>query len=274
MNITTGEELLRVIQMPFKKIVIYGAGYVAKLFYKSLLEGQCEKNVICFAATKGESYLIEGLPVVGIDEIAYDEEMVICVAVHESIKEELINCLEAKGFFNYVWIYPFLYEIMLGSPLACDVRVALKQIWDANKKNYAIAARYLAIEHYFGKNNYGYDIYKKCISLFSSESTAKRRLDRFIDLIQNWEKNGYNESKASSLLEDCMCVDGVHRIALAIYFNQRYVICNIYSNSKTCNEVHEKGVVLSPQNAVELGLDESIIRLLEDTNKRIEERYL
>ena len=53
--------------------------------------------------------------------------------------------------------------------------------------------RYLAIEQYYGKNNYGYELYNKMQTarLKKKESSA---LNQFIQLLKSIEELGYSES--------------------------------------------------------------------------------
>lgn len=255
------------------KVVIYGANYVAIRFYRALKEQHLDKNVSCFVITSGEVQVVEGLAVQSIDKLEENSETLICIAVHEALKDEIIETLKEKGFHKYIWIYPFLYEMMLGEPIARNKRILLKNIWNINKDDYRMAARYLAIDQYFEKNNYGYQVYKKCMNLFNNEKTSEKRLQRFIKLIQNWENIGYDERQSVSLMEDYRYIDGAHRIALASYFKQEYIMCDIYPSSKSLSDVHGAGAVLSKEIAVELGVDEETIAILEETNIRIEEQY-
>lgn len=270
MDIKTVSDLEIVLKQ--NKFVIYGAGYVAVRFYKSLKVG-LKDNLDCFVTTNGNEPSIEGIPVIAIETLKKKSNIWVCIAVHESIKNDIISNLKNKGFYNYVWIYPFLYELILGEPIERNVKVPLKKIWTSNSNNYAMAIRYLAIEQYLGKRDNGYRIYKRCFSLFSSEKTSEKRLQQFIRLIENWEANGYDESKCSFIMEDYTYIDGAHRIAVASYFNYGYVMCDIYPMTKNLNEIHDAGAVLSKDNAKELGLDLEIIGLLEEINQRIEEQY-
>jgi hypothetical protein len=255
------------------KIAIYGAGYVATRFYQSLKEHELDGNVFSFVTTTGSEFDIDGKSVVAIEQLEVDERMIVCVAVHESIKDDIIVGLMEKGIDRYVWIYPFLYSLMLGTPMYRNVNVPISQIWNAVRDDYSIAIRYLVIDNYYGRNLNGYEIYIKFLSLFINEKTADKRLNQFIRLIKGWEQNGYDTSKCSSIFEDYKILDGMHRIAVASYFNQEFIMCNIYPMTKNISEIHSKAAVFTKQSALDAGFGPEVISLLNEANQRIEEQY-
>lgn len=271
MKINNTIELIDILSA--HKIAIYGAGYVATRFYQSLKEYGLDGNVFLFVTTAGGELDVDGLPVMAIEQLEANERMIICVAVHESIKDDIIDNLVEKGFNKYIWIYPFLYDLMLGTPIYRNVKVPVSKIWNAVRDDYSMAIRYFAIDHYYGKNLNGYEIYKKFLSLFINEKTAERRLEQFITLIKSWEQNGYDANRCSSIFEDYRILDGMHRIAVASYFNYGFVMCNIYPKNKDIFEIHNQAAVFTKQSALNAGFEPEIIALLDEINQRIEEQY-
>ncbi|MBE5978970.1 MAG: hypothetical protein E7249_07515 [Paenibacillaceae bacterium] len=255
------------------KIIIFGAGYVATRFYGALKKYEIEKNVVSFATTTGSYLDIDGISIIPMNQLESNEQMIICVAVHDSIKDAIIADLINKGIKNFIWIYPFLYKLLLGAPIYCNKKVTLSKIWNAAREDYGMAIRYLAIDNYYGKNINGYKCYKKYLSLFNSDETSERRLIQFIELIKSWEQNGYDTSKCSSLYEDYRIFDGAHRIAVASYFNQGFVMCNIFNKTKNLAEIHNQGAILEKQYALDAGFEPELIDILDATNQRIEEQY-
>ena len=87
-----------------------------------------------------------------------------------------------------------------------------------------IAVKCLAIDEYYGLNNYGFKLYNKMQKLRINENWDKR----FETLINSFE-NGYNDN---SLLETDLNYDlhdGSHRLALALYNNLENVPVRIYN---------------------------------------------
>ena len=249
------------------KIAIYGTGYVAMRFYDTLIKKNLTKNLVSFITTNGGSE-INGYKVLSISDCRIDN-ILILIAVHEAVKDDIIKKLESLGYINYIWVYPFLYRLMLGEPVKSNIKVPIYKIVENYKDNYLLATRCLAIDQYFNKNDIGYEIYIKVISLFCSKETAEKRLRQFKKLIENWEQNGYDEKQTISILDNFQCFDGMHRLSLAVYFKQEYVVCDIYNNYKEIHELHNSNAILTNQSANRLNLENEIINLLEYKNKEI-----
>jgi len=266
LRINNASELLQMLQK--NKVMIYGAGYVAVRFFQAIKKHDLMDNVLCFVTTSGSNETLGGLDVKSIHEMSELKDVPVCIAVHESICDEIIEGLQKEGFTKYVWIYPFLNELILGMPLRGRL-VPLRDIWMANKDNYAIAVRYLVIQNYYKKNDKGCDIYKKSLALFSNEETAKKRLRKFIELIENWDLVGYQEDNRIMLLENGCIIDGLHRITLAIYHKQYYIMSDVFPVPDDGVGVHEQVVSLTKESLLETGFGESEIKELEEVNDMI-----
>lgn len=87
-----------------------------------------------------------------------------------------------------------------------------------------VVVKYLAIENFYGHNNYGFKLYRK-MQLKRVNHVWERR---FRELIQSMKK----EIDMSSYLEldlNYSIHDGAHRLALALYHNYQYVPIRIYN---------------------------------------------
>lgn len=252
--------------------VIYGAGEVAARFCKALEKHGIIGNLLSFVTTTGSVIRVNGLPIIGIEQLEINDKTIICVAVHEAVAEEITAKLVEKNFKNYVWIYPYLYELMLGTPICHNVKVPLSKIWNAIQDDYCIAIRYLAIENYYNKNNIGFELYKNFFSFINDSKTSEKRLFHFINLIKSWEEHGYINGNPSSITENYQIVDGTHRITLAIYFNQEYAMCNIHSTNNIA-EVQSHLDYFTKENMLNIGVEPNIIALLDGVNQRIKEQY-
>lgn len=270
MVISTCDELKKVLSQ--RKAMVFGAGYVARRFYKALKENNLSRMISCYVTTNGQGETVDGLEVRAIDDIDVSLKPLICIAVHEALLNGVIDELEGKGFADYVWITPFLLELLLGAPIVRNKKVLLKDIWMQNRDGLAIAARCLAIDQYFGKNDCGYAIYKKTLSLFGNEETSKIRLSKFIKLIENWETNGYDDSRVSSLMENGVIVDGMHRISLALYCGLESVCCDIYP-IRPYSEVNPGNSNPQLSRIDSLGFSDYEISALLEMNQRISKKY-
>lgn len=250
-DIASTDELKKIILS--RECVIFGAGYVAQRFFKALTRQGLGKQVRSFITSSLPTITeIDNIPVQSIEALKRYTNPMILIAVHEAVVSQIEETLLEKGYSEYIWIYPFLYEIMLGSPTICDVD--LSRIWRANRDKIILPARYLAIEQYYGNNDYGYEIYKKSYNLLeSSHDVVEKRLDSFIELINNWEKNGYNESKLVSVFEDYVIIDGAHRIALALYHKLNTIKCKKYPMVMSFDEIHNADAFPDINNSHMLG---------------------
>lgn len=84
-----------------------------------------------------------------------------------------------------------------------------------------IIARYLAIENHFGKNDFGWKIYRRMqrIRMKDNPAGARKKVKEFIKLIKSVEKNGFLHRKPIRIKENMELINGSHRIATALYFN-------------------------------------------------------
>lgn len=96
---------------------------------------------------------------------------------------------------------------------------------------YDMIVRLLAIEEYYGKNNYGFDLYLRMQNIRSECKATQKGLDRFKKLIDSYEKNGYDHNSRIELDENLHLIDGSHRLALAMYHDIPIINCKIRSYS-------------------------------------------
>lgn len=270
MDKSNGVEILNILKK--NKIVIYGTGYVAMKFYEALIYRNLGTNIESFVISKrsktSES-IINGIIVKTIDEFDNKKNSIVCIAVHETIKDEIEQQLDNRNIKNYIWINRYrLIELLLGKPIIENIRMPVAKIVHGCQ-DYRIAIRYLAIENYFGKNNYGYDIYVKTQKLYCEERTAKKRLLSFCDLIVNCETNGYDSGSKILLSEKNELLDGMHRITLALYYHIGEVLCDIFKSSPYFLKWVGSGVMLTENKIVEMDFTYEELKIIEYTQKKI-----
>ena len=254
------------------KISIYGTGYVAGKFYAALQLHRLTDQIEFFITSEGSREQYKRCDILSVKDNRICEKNIL-IAVHESIKDEIIEKLREKKCNNYLWISPeMLYAMIFGNPIEYNSSISLKDIWLRNQDDYELAVRYLAIENYFGKNDYGFDMYKYVMALFAKKQSAEYRLSNFCSLIKNWVTNGYDESKPSKILDNYNYIDGSHRIAIALYFNQPTIKCDVYTNSDNLKIIRNELASL-PKKHADKWLDCRTLKILEDTNQRINSNY-
>ncbi len=209
--------------------IVYGTGYVAERFIVSLEKRGLKSKVSrCVTTIKNQESF---MGVVVTDLLNLKEQYrgeLICIAVHESIKDEIIDILNKYSFENYIWIYPFQHKLRFGEPIEINKETELSRIIETTKDDYRIPIRLAAINQFYGKSKRGYSIYIKGQRLHCDEDTARKRLARFIELIRSWELNGFLNEQRPCISEDYEVLDGVHRISLAIFHRMKSLPCDIY----------------------------------------------
>lgn len=118
-----------------------------------------------------------------------------------------------------------------------NVREIFAQQMDTEGFNrYDIIVRYLAVENYYGKNDYGFSLYQKMQRARDRQNQISHKenyyIEEFQKLINSWEKDGYNENSAIILDSELQLIDGSHRVAMALYHGQEELSCMIYGNKQ------------------------------------------
>lgn len=90
-------------------------------------------------------------------------------------------------------------------------------------KRYDMIVRLLAIENYYGLNEYGWNLYERMQEAHLGVNEGMPAVERFRALIQSYEEKGYDENSAIVLDNRLMIWDGSHRMALAFY-HHHYLI--------------------------------------------------
>lgn len=92
---------------------------------------------------------------------------------------------------------------------------------------YDMIVRLLAVECYYKKNNYGFDLYYRMQLYRNGKVWADNAIGIFEDLIKSYEDNGYQEDSEIILDADLHLLDGSHRMALALYHQQPYISAKV-----------------------------------------------
>ncbi len=90
-------------------------------------------------------------------------------------------------------------------------------------KFYDAAVRILAIDEYYGKNNTGFNMYRRM-----QEDTGFDWTGRFKELIMSFEEKGFLDGNVVEVDKHFSITDGAHRTALAIYNNIEFLNILMY----------------------------------------------
>ena len=211
-----------------QSIYIYGAGNIGKKILRLI-----EKTEN--AALKVQGFLVSDMTgnperidkyYVTVPQNLSDRDSLILVAVTDVYQDNIIDSLKILGFSNVVTAYkysfiggedewdsqPKIIKVDTHELLLCQYRAGLFNRYD-------IIVRLLAIENYYGKNQCGFALYQKMQNMRTNDKEyGKISMQRFIRLIQSYEKYGYDENSELVVDEDLHLIDGSHRLALAIHF--------------------------------------------------------
>lgn len=256
-------------------IVIYGTGHVAHKFYKALKLHNMEQRVVSFVVSSSvkDEENIEGVAVRTVEWLEKNQGVTVCAAVHEALKTEIIDNIRSRGIDNYIWIYPYLYELLLGNPIKTGQKVDVIDIVNTCKEDYRIAIRHMAIEQYLGKNSIGFGMYVRAQALHSCNQTARERLTEFCKLIDKWQTYGYDEHRPVFINSDYEIIDGTHRVALAVYYHMKQVTCDIFPNHISVSKLHGKEAMLTKEELLKGGFRPDEIELLDGINSMIRGIY-
>ena len=262
-----------------KTIYIYGTGINAKRFFKVLQEHHLVNQVKAFLETepKAEKSSFEGIQIIKpefIAEMRSDaEDYYICVCTHKAVSGDIIAKLQSLKLKKYLFVTPYLNELEL-----CGVEKALGyfKVGEIVKKNindFFLVFRYLAIEQYEQKNEIGKQMYIKSLRLISSEETALKRWNAFIELYESIKKGGFSKERPVVLDKDGRIVDGAHRAAIAIYLKEDRIYGKQYQGVPDRDSSLLCDAYVKPEALHKLQLSEKELTLLYDTQKKMMKGY-
>jgi len=103
----------------------------------------------------------------------------------------------------------------------------LQQVQGGRFNRFDTIVRILAIEEYFGENDYGWRLYEKMqkerVKDFQGEIPVATYRERFEELIKSFKENGYNSKYPIFCNDDNQLMDGSHRLACSIYFKEKEI---------------------------------------------------
>lgn len=99
----------------------------------------------------------------------------------------------------------------------------LKNSMKNNMNASDIIVKIMAIENYFGVNDYGMDMYNKMQKIRVSQNKLieiekANNQEEFINLIESFKKSGFNNKYPVELNKKFEIFEGSHRLACSIYF--------------------------------------------------------
>ncbi|MDO4188987.1 MAG: hypothetical protein Q4D29_08335 [Lachnospiraceae bacterium] len=254
-----------------KELVIYGAGYIAQECWKALKKNNLTKNIQGVCVTEKSNCtdsFFHSFEIVNIDDIVVQDGVLICIATHETMADEIKDVLIKHKIHDYIWMSPeVIFNLNLGNPIKTCYPVNVSELVE-NINDYGIAIRLLAIDEIENKINFGIDIYKKFICYFSSEEAAEKRIVALAEMYKDWLKSGYDTTSKISIDKNINVIDGCHRISLAYHFRVDYLFANIYDDATALVQERKKAFP-QKEELINMGLTQKEIVEVEKKYKKI-----
>ena len=119
----------------------------------------------------------------------------------------------------YSWLATLVYD--LGSERKMVDTVTLFDTPTMTRYHHIVSAlRYVAVEEYYGLNNFGKALYINA-NQWESDAALQEDLDKFDALIKSIESRGYDTDSSIYVDLDGNCINGTHRLALCAWFQVR-----------------------------------------------------
>jgi hypothetical protein len=252
--------------------LVYGTGYVAKLFRRGLHEQGLDACVRAHvvSGTVADDATCEGKPVRCARDYAFDGELV-CVAVHESNRADVEALLLELGVTTSVWVYYNLFDLMYGEPIERGRRVPVTTILRAQDPGcHWLDVRALAIKGLLADEPLGESAYLKAQAMHSSPHTARKRHELLSSLVASVTRDGFDPTRPVLLTEDLMIVDGLHRISLAWCLGEPELDCNIVATTPRYEELLNREVRLPEAMLRKVGLTPEERAALDAVHREME----
>ena len=108
-------------------------------------------------------------------------------------------------------------------------RLLAKQMNESYFNRMDVIVRYLAIENYYDKNDYGFILYNKMQYKRNPNKKEVNWIERYTNLIESIERFGFHPTNYVEIDENHQLIDGSHRLACALYYNEKDVSIKISS---------------------------------------------
>ncbi len=206
-------------------ITVYGSGFVAELFYSALSAWNLEDRIEhCVISGEPDGAFFHGLPVERYGETDTLGTLV-CLAVHESVKDEIT----LKRDDEAVWIYPYIFTMVYGEPVR-EETVKVRDILERQpRREDWLAVRLSGVEYINTGEEIYRDVYFECMEKHCSADTAKSRLKVLKELFVSISQKGFDPGHPVYITDDYEMIDGLHRLAVAAASGIESIPCRIFS---------------------------------------------
>ena len=256
------------------RAVLFGTGFAADLFCRVFADDV--PGIRCaLVSGKPSEESFHGIAVKSLDD--FDENglsgLSVLAAVHESNLREVVRALKGKGAEDIIWVCPAVYEKAFGSPVKRQKLVPAKAFFNAEGADeYWLELRYGAVKDFFEGTDSNSELYKKGMGLYSLPGTVEKRLKEAGKLAASVKKYGLLKDRPILVDEDFRVIDGMHRLACALYSGQREIPCDIIKKTEKTEELLGARVKASERSLIEAGFSGEEISKLKALKAEIREK--
>ena len=274
----TTEELIRAIED--RGCVLYGTGYVAGLFLRALAARGLENRVRCCLVTKKEpgADAFCGHPVYAFAQAempAPEEAPILCICVHETVLSAIRAQAEARWPGPVVWAYPHIFPLFFGEGRYVEYMSPWRLALCQGAGDHWLAERYAALREHLEEPqaHRAGDLYVKLQSAFTKADTAKKRLERFYELEKSYgAKGGFDPACPLLVDEKGRVIDGLHRLALALYHEEALIPCRVAAANRWYTVLFDERVRVNTKAMERLNLTQEEKALLTGTWRALRRR--
>ena len=216
--------------MYLENVIVMGAG---NFLFNIINDIEKKYNVLCILDNNLEkqgTFFYEKYKIISpfnMQEYKYDK-IIIASFVY---KNEFINQLEKLGVAMEKISLEYLYKYA-----TISIRdLFLCQFTENGIFNrFDIIVRYLAIENYYGKNDFGFKLYNK-MQLKRLKQEDNKCEETFRNLIKSYEEKGYEMTSYIECDNEFNLFDGSHRLSLNIYHDIENINVRVIAFSPDIN---------------------------------------
>ena len=244
----TTAELLGLLRK--KELMVYGAGYVADLFYLAMKRHGLESRIKAFLVSSvGDKTAFHGIPL-----MEYDATDTASCLVLAALHQSNLSQIDFKKNDTVINIYPYLWELLFGE-IRSHGKIDIKELLQAQEEqDQRVYVRYAALKGIIEEDQENKDLYLRCMSLHCDPETARKRLNQLKGLWGQISEQGFDGRHPICIDETMRIIDGTHRLAVAAYLGVKELACDIYPASPLYHEVFQEKELLPDRFLEQQGL--------------------
>lgn len=207
-----------------KNIYIYGAGAYGRRTLQLLERSNkidCVRAFLVTSKTDNPDDIL-GIPVIEYKDVLESNALVL-ISVKKCGKK-ILRDIEIKSSFQKISLadkYLSLNRAYDSLVTTISIAELLEKQISSGRHCYDIAAKLKEIEYYYAEENFSGN--------FKRYFDDKDNLGRFIKLMDSWKRWGYDSDSEIVISENAQIIEGVGRVALAIYYGLSFLRVRIDS---------------------------------------------